>query len=260
MAIPSIRWLRRRMVRERTMEAIAEWQGFCPICQAETTFRAYDVWLREHLTCTSCVGGSVPRERAIMLLLNRLHPHWPKLQIHESSPAPRGMSIVLARDCSRYVPTQFFPSVPLGSMYRGVRCENLDAQSFPDDCFDIVITQDVMEHVFHPDQVYREVFRTLRPGGLYLHTTPIDANAAASIQRAELMADGTIRHLCPPEYHGNPIDDAGSLVTFQFGRDLPDLIASWTQFSVEIVHFNDRWHGLVAEFLDVLVCVKPPAS
>jgi O-antigen biosynthesis protein len=48
-----------------------------------------------------------------------------------------------------------------------------------------------------------------------------------------------------------------SLVTFRYGRDLPNLVASWAPFSIEVVRFNDRWHGLVAEFMDVIVCVKP---
>ena len=62
-------------------------------------------------------------------------------------------------------------------------------------------------------------------------------------------------HLMPPEYHGNPIDDAGSLVTFRFGRDLAALIADWAPYSVKITRFNDKHHGIVGEFTEVIACM-----
>jgi hypothetical protein len=234
----------------------AEWKGFCPICNQRTVFRAQYSWFRDHLLCTRCPYGSVPRERALMLVLQRLRPNWRDLVIHESSPTPRGISPVLAADCARYVPTQFYPGVEPGTVHRDHRCENLEAQTFEDETFDLVITQDVLEHVFHPDRVHREIHRTLRPGGVHIHTTPIYANLAHSLCKAELLSSGELRHLAPPEYHGNPVDDSGSLVTFHYGRDLPALIASWAPFAVEVTQFNDREHGICGEFTEVIVCRK----
>jgi len=63
-------------------------------------------------------------------------------------------------------------------------------------------------------------------------------------------------HLAEPEYHGNPIDPKGSLVTFHYGYDLADLIAEWTPFDVEIRRFHQRSSGIVAEFSEVVVCRK----
>jgi hypothetical protein len=62
--------------------------------------------------------------------------------------------------------------------------------------------------------------------------------------------------LLPPEYHGNPIDNAGALVTYDYGYDLHDLIAKWSDFDVTISRFHDRTHGIVAEFSEVIVCRK----
>src|SRR5690348_5432943 len=87
-------------------DIVAEWQGFCPICKSVTTFRANNEWFRDSLLCSSCPGGSIPRERAVMLMLERLRPNWRDLVIHESSPGSRGTSALLATQCSRYVPTQ----------------------------------------------------------------------------------------------------------------------------------------------------------
>jgi SAM-dependent methyltransferase len=233
------------------------WTGFCPICLQRTQFTARDAWFREALLCETCNGSSVPRERALMLVIRQLLPHYAELAIHESSPAPRGVSLLLRTEASGYIPTQYWPGVPLGSMHNGIRCENLERQTFNDESFDLVVTQDVMEHVFHPDRAYQEVYRTLRPGGYYIHTTPIYKMLVKTQQRARLKEDGSIVHLAPPEYHYNPISDLGSLVTYYFGYDLHDLIANWTTFDVEIRRFYDRTHGVVAEFSEVIICAKP---
>jgi len=70
--------------------------------------------------------------------------------------------VILARDCVDYTPTQFYPNAPRGAYRDGVRCEDLEQQTFDDESFDLVITQDVMEHIFHPDRAYREIWRTLK--------------------------------------------------------------------------------------------------
>jgi len=110
--------------------------------------------------------------------------------------------------------------------------------------------------VFHPDKAHREIWRTLKPGGLHIHTTPIYKHRVVSERRASLEPDGTITHHAEPEYHGNPVDPEGSLVTFHYGYDLADLIAEWTPFDVEIRRFNERSTGIVAEFSEVIVCRK----
>ena len=192
-----------------------------------------------------------------MLMLERLRPDWKRLTIHESSPARRGVSTILARECPKYTASQFFPDVVAGEFREGVRCENIEAFTFDDEVFDIVITQDVMEHVFHPWLAHQQIYRVLRPGGIHLHTTPVYQGAHESVCRAEISEIGEVTYLHPPEYHGNPIDDAGSLVTFLYCRDLPERIAQWAPFSVEMVTFNDRHHGILGEFTEVIVAQKP---
>lgn len=139
---------------------VAAWDGFCPICRQATRFVARYSWFRDHLICMTCPGGSIPRERALMMVLNAVMPEWRQCSIHESSPVYRGASAVLARECVGYVPTQFFPNVEPGQIYNGVRCEDLEQQTFDDASFDIVVTQDVMEHLFSPDRAHQEIVRT----------------------------------------------------------------------------------------------------
>lgn len=240
-----------------SQDVIATWTGFCPICLQSARFTARNPWFRDHLLCETCDGGSIPRERALMLVVRQLLPHWARLDIHESSPAPRGVSKVLVAEAPGYIATQFWPNIPPGAIHQGMRCENLVAQTFPSESFDLVITQDVMEHVFHPQQAYQEIYRTLRPGGYYIHTTPIYKHLMQTEQKAILGQNGQITYLAEPEYHGNPISVEGSLVTFHYGYDLAELITKWSSFDVEIRRFADRTHGIVAEFTEVIVCAKP---
>ena len=141
-------------------------------------------------------------------------------------------------------------------MHLGYKCEDLTRQTFPGESFDIVITQDVMEHVLDPDLAFREIARTLRPGGAHVFTTPIYQDLAYSIPRARLAA-GVIEYLEEPEYHGNPIDAAGSLVTMHYGLDLPELIFRASGLFTYVYLIIDRSRGLDGEFLEVLVSYKP---
>jgi SAM-dependent methyltransferase len=43
---------------------------------------------------------------------------------------------------------------------------------FPDNCFDLVIATDVIEHVINTDTVLNEINRVLRPGGIFLTAIP----------------------------------------------------------------------------------------
>src|SRR5947207_15948896 len=74
----------------------------------------------------------------------------------------------LARECPEYLPTHFFPDAPRGQIHRGFRCEDLMAQTFENESFDLVITSDVFEHLPDVTSAVREIMRTLKPGGAHI--------------------------------------------------------------------------------------------
>ena len=230
--------------------------GFCPCCETPQTFESASTWFRDTLLCPNC--GSIVRERALALVLEEVAPEWRSLSIHESSPVKRGLSAKLAKEAPAYVASQYFPGRPFGSMVANSRNEDLQKQTFGDGEFDLVFTLDVMEHVFRPDLVYSEIHRTLKPGGHYLHTFPIRKHlTAAATPLARLNEDGSVTHLsAKPEYHGNPVDPKGSLVTFDYGYDVSRQIAEWAPFDVRISRFWDQTHGLIGEYTEVVVCRK----
>lgn len=60
------------------------------------------------------------------------------------------------------------------SIYPGedYRLGDLYALEFPDGMFDAVVMREVVEHFTQPERAINEVLRVLRPGGLFILTTP----------------------------------------------------------------------------------------
>src|SRR4029453_15169487 len=89
---------------------------------------------------------------------------------------------------------------------------------------DIHVTQDVFEHVLDPDAAFREIARTLRPGGAHVFTVPLVCGRKPSRPRAVRGADGGVVHCLEPKHHLNPADPNGSLVTMDWGWDICDRV------------------------------------
>lgn len=242
--------------------AYRNWAGVCPICEKSVRFYAKGPWYRDQLLCGSC--GSLPRERALMRVLKTLYPEWRALSIHESSPGGRGASAKLRRECSCYLASQYDPAIPFGSAHPGdgYQSEDLERQTLPNEAFDIVVTQDVFEHLFHPDRAIQEITRTLRPGGAHIMTVPIVNKLKPSRRRASFVGEQVIHHL-EPQYHGNPMSSDGSLVTVDWGYDIADYLTHHSGLPTMLFHLDDLQQGIRAEYIEVVVSRKsaiPPLS
>lgn len=194
-----------------------------------------------------------------MAAIERFFSNWRELRIHESSPADRGVSKKLAQQCVAYTPTQYAPDVEEGSFHptERWRCENLERQTFPDASFDLVVTQDVLEHLFDPDAAFREIARTLKSGGAHIATTPLVFGASRpTIQCASLDSYGTIIHHRPPDYHQNPVDPNGSLVTFWWGYDIVDRIDAAAPFRTMLFLQEDKTQGISGPLNEVLISYR----
>ena len=229
--------------------------GFCPVCEQAATFASKDDWLRDHFLCQSC--GSQPRERALFSVLTQLRPDWRALAIHESSPGTAA-SRRLADQAPGYLPSQYDPSIPWGSVHPNGRwrSEDLERQTFADESFDLVVTQDVMEHVFALDLAVREIARTLKPGGLHICTVPIVNKEKPSVRRARRRPDGSVEHLLPPSYHGDPMSPDGVLVTIDWGYDIAAYWDAASGLTTTIWTIEDLGRGIRAEYIEVLVSRK----
>lgn len=243
-----------RIATHLTRPPLIKVAGYCPCCSERSTFRSYDPWLRDNFICDRC--KSLPRERAVMWTIETFFPQWREWVIHESSPVRRGASVRLARQCSRYIASQYFPDLPRGAEKDGVRSEDLEALSFADASIDLHVTQDVFEHVLDPAAAFKEIARTLRPGGAHVFTTPLVEKDQPTLRCASLV-DGQIVHLREPEYHGNPISGDGSLVTMRWGYDIGEYIHEASGLFTQLIYVDAMELGIRAEYIEVLVTRKP---
>jgi SAM-dependent methyltransferase len=225
-------------------------KGYCPICESDTRFEASQEKLRDFYVCVRC--RTIPRQRAVVEVLNLVEPQWKRKTVHESSPCID----FFGKHCSGYTYSYYFKGVPLGSRKDGVLCENLESLTFGESTFDVFVTQDVLEHVFDPAQAMREIARVLKPNGVHVFTAPKNKRLLLSRQRARLLADGSVEHLLPEKYHGSPIGDGRSLVTWDYGTDFDDLLGLWSGYLVSDYVLRDHARGIDGECLDVFVMRK----
>jgi SAM-dependent methyltransferase len=206
-------------------------RGRCALCGLETTFRAnfdysekgangrLEPNLRECLECAHC--GLKNRLRAALHLF-----------VQEFGPEA-GQSIYITEQLGaayrwlkgRYpavLGSEFIPeSGPFGSSPRGIRNEDLGALTWPNDCFDFILSFDVLEHVADVNTCFSEIFRCLRQGGRFLFTAQFRLDLQETVVRATADSSGNITHLMEPEYHGGNLSDSskGTLCFRHFGWD-----------------------------------------
>jgi len=102
----------------------------------------------------------------------------------------------------------------------GVRNESLMSLSLADDTIRFVLSFDVLEHLSDYQTALTEICRILQPGGYLLLSVPFLVQSSETLVRARVRQDGSIEHLLPPEYHGDPLSDTGCLCFYHFGWDL----------------------------------------
>jgi len=106
-----------------------------------------------------------------------------------------------------------------GTTVKGIRHEDVENLSFSDSQLDLIVSNDVFEHVPHPAKAFAECARVLKPGGVMLATIPFHSGMDESVIRAQLD-NGQAEYLLPEAYHGNPVSADGSLVFTDFGWDI----------------------------------------
>lgn len=122
--------------------------------------------------------------------------------------------------------SQYKPNKPMGKILaKGITNQNLECLTFADGSLDIVITSDVMEHVRLDDRAHSEIYRVLKPGGIYIFTVPHDrawAETLIRVQTTDPEDSSKDVHLLEPEYHGDTNSDGGGgvLAYRTYGRDI----------------------------------------
>jgi hypothetical protein len=203
--------------------------GWCFVCNKQISFHvdfSYSYFVdeelmpnwREHLRCPGC-GLNNRMRAAIHIFEQEFEPHQSSMIYITEQTTPLFHALV-ARYPTLIGSEYLGDTSPFGTLdAQGIRNESITKLTFPRDEFDYILSFDVFEHV--PDYIkgFAECFRCLKPGGNLLFTVPFTGNPNTLI-RAQVNANGTISHLLPPEYHGDPLNTNGCLCFYHFGWDM----------------------------------------
>jgi len=162
------------------------------------------------------------RMRAVLLSLQwaLAEKNWSDAKIYAAE-AVTPFALRLRGIFAKFIGSEYTDSDEQKRELYPIPCEDLQQLSFPSDIFDVVTTNEVLEHVPSIDAALTEICRVLRPGGWHVGTAPFAMGQYESVRKAQL-ADGQVSFLMEPEYHGNPVDEKGALVFEVPGWDILD--------------------------------------
>ena len=229
-AIKQIDHIAKQLLANANAEAFAV-DGFCVPCDKKVSFlvdmqsggqRHVSGWTpnwRERLECPLCRMNN--RQRLVATLVKQELSENQRQQVYFMEQ----VTPIFNWASDTFKQHQLIGSEYLGHEYeggttiKGIRHEDIESLSFQDAQFDLIVSNDVFEHVPNPAKAFAECARVLKSGGLMLATIPFHCDTDASVSRARL-GNGQVEHVLPPAFHGNPVSSDGSLVFTDFGWDL----------------------------------------
>ncbi|KRE75423.1 class I SAM-dependent methyltransferase [Paenibacillus sp. Soil750] len=186
-------------------------EAICKYCNA--SFRNSDT---ARIVMKTSIGKELPLSQGIDFLIES------KITILEaqaSGPIPN-----LLKHLPTYTCFEYWDELESGDNKNGVMNNNFEQLSFEDNSFDIVISQDVLEHIENPNNALAEINRVLKLNGTHVFTIPLhEASKTKSRKNAR------------PVFHGDPLKEGGILVHTDWGTDILDII---NIFGMRTHHIN----------------------
>ena len=116
-----------------------------------------------------------------------------------------------------YISGEYLDGVPSGEYLDGVLCLDLQELPFENNYFDLIISEDVLEHVIDIQRAFHEINRVLKIEGRHIFTVPIHEN------RETKSRIGNPKEI----FHCDPIRPEGALVITDFGNDVITILADF---------------------------------
>lgn len=211
---------------------------------------------KEGWQCRNCAASS--RNRLVTYLLGRLLGHsgqpayaWPQNKaLSLLEPCPRGPQTAIFRDKFDYTEPEFDRAkIDAGADPRDYA--DLEALAFPDGTFDYIIASDVFEHVRHDLRGFREIHRTLKPGGAFLFTSPYSHQREHNLVRVQVEGDRDIP-LVAERYAG------GGGVTLDYREYGREVLGQLQQIGFAVAYFEAAVPQHQIHPSPIILCRKAP--
>jgi SAM-dependent methyltransferase len=238
--------------------------GTCAVCGNVGTFERRHRAIRETYRCSRCgsslrerhqaqaildtYGGA--RNRSLAGLVRRRG--LARLRVYE--PGTTGALRKHLSALPHYRQSDYYPPGSRDAAPDNIPHQDLEALTWPDGRFDLVVSSDILEHVRHPRVALMEISRVLARGGYHIFTVPLqEPLQPASIMRVDTSGEVDVP-LLPEHYHG---DGKGgkSLVYTDFGADLLDMIRAT---GMEARFAPGRSRSAIANRALTVVSWRPP--
>jgi hypothetical protein len=215
-------------------------KAHCLICGKFTFFDSAEPLdnpcKRNSFYCRHC--HSISRNRHIAKIILEKFPTKPKSRSLKDFSKKNEIKILntcasgpiheYLKDNKNYFVSEYFEDVKPGEYFNGIQCQNLEKTTFKNNMFDLIITEDIFEHISDPQKACIEIRRILKNGGYHISTISVFWNLSKSVKRAQTKEIGQIEYFLPPIYHGDPNRKDGILVFTDFGSDIVKEYLSFT--------------------------------
>ncbi len=243
----------------------------CFVCGKETLFRLKGqepLRLFREAKCDRCgasLRNSAVARTVVETLLDKkgsLKESLDELKSKNSAILEIGSGIIhsFLREVPGYVSAEYFRDVLPGDYKDGTLCENLEKLTFSDGSFDVIITEDVFEHVADYKKAFKEIIRVLKPGGYHIFTVPLHEGQNTKSRNGESAYQAL------EVFHGDPLNSEGILVQTDFGDDIENIL-NGIGFATKRIIF-DAWYDKneitkidsQTEYEEYLRCRENPLS
>jgi Methyltransferase domain. len=213
--------------------------GFCPVCGRNSIFvLTQEIQrIRNDGICIGCGSCSRTRHVAKCILDEFKDRKITSLKDFKTRPdisvfnASSGGSIARKMGTAKNIfMSEYFDDCKPGEFKNGIQCQDVEQLTFPDSSMDLIITEDVFEHVKNRRKGFTEVYRILKKNGVHIFSIPFYFDKKT--EELFTLKNGKYELKEPIEYHGDPIQGTIPAYT-RLGYDLFDFLRS-INFEVKI--------------------------